>query len=263
MGEASFMPYAEAFGQEKAEALKAIQLGDSHPEPYLDLGFAAMDLNWDWAALGKNLRRGLELNPNSDAVHWAYASYLTRIGQPEKAIAEAKLATQLDPVSSRSYTNTSFTYYFARKYDEALHQMQQGAALDADRREILFPLGTIYVEMGLYDEAFHDFLKLGDAPHALGHLGNAYARAGRTAEARAILPKLKDHIDKTGIGRYEIALVYAGLKENDNAFDWLEKAYQARDKGLTYLKIDPCMDPLRSDPRFQSLVARVGFPAEP
>ena len=263
MGEAGFMPYAEAFGQEKAEALKAIELGDSRPEPYLELGFAAMDLNWDWAALGENLRRGLELNPNSDAVHWAYASYLTRIGQPEKAIAEAKLATQLDPVSSRSYTNTSFAYYFARKYDDALRQMQQAAALDADQREILFPLGTIYVEKGMYDEGISEFLKLGDAPHALGHLGNAYARAGRTAQARAILPKLKDHIDKTGIGRYEIALIYAGLKDNNSAFDWLEKAYQVRDKGLTYLKIDPCMDNLRSDPRFQSLMNRVGFPAEP
>ena len=75
-----------------------------------------------------------------------------------------------------------------------------------------------------------------------------------------MLPKLKEHISKSGIGRYEIALVYAGLKENDNAFEWMEKALVARDKGMTYLKIDPCLDPLRSDPRFNNLLTRVGLP---
>ncbi len=156
--------------------------------------------------------------------------------------------------------NTGFVYYFDRQYDQALTQMQKAAALHADPVEILFPLGDIYIEKGLYDQGIQEFLKLGDAPHALGHIGNAYARQGRAAEARAILPKLKEHIDRTGIGRYEIALVYAGLKENDNAFEWLEKAFQARDKGLTYLKIDPCLDPLRPDPRFQNLIKRVGVP---
>ena len=263
MGEAGSMPYSQAFGRERAEAMKAIELGDTRPQPYLDLGFAAMDLNWDWKTLGQNLRRALELNPNADSVHWAYANYLARIGRTNEAVVEAKLALQLDPVSSRSYQNTSFIDYYARQYDQALEQIRKAEALNATEWELLFPAGVIYVEKDFYDLAFQKFLKLGDAPHALGHLGNAYARAGRIAEARAILPRLEEHIDKTGIGRYEIALVYAGLKENDHAFEWLEKAFQARDKGLTYLKIDPCLDPLRSDPRFESLVKRVGFPSNP
>ena len=86
-------------------------------------------------------------------------------------------------------------------------------------------------------------------------------RHGRKAEARAVVPRLKEHVDKTGVGRYEIALIYAGLQENDKAFEWLESAYQLRDKGLTYLKIDPCLDPLRSDQRFAPLVQRVGIPS--
>ena len=261
MGEAGWMPYTEAFPLQKSEALKAIALDDSRPEPHLELGIAAMNQSWDWTTESRELQRALELNPNAANVHWAYANYLDRVGRSAEAITEANLALELDPVSSRSFMNTGFIYYFDRQFDQALTQMQKAAALHADPVEILFPLGAIYIEKGLYDQGIQEFLKLGDAPHALGHMGNAYARQGRIAEARAILPKLEEHIEKTGIGRYEIALVYAGLKENDKAFEWLEKAFQVRDKGLTYLKIDPCLDPLRSDPRLQNLIKRVGLPS--
>ena len=112
----------------------------------------------------------------------------------------------------------------------------------------------------MYGDAVAEFQKLGNKPHALGHLGNVYARMGRIAEAHGTISKLEEHVQKSGIGRYEIALVYAGLGQKDEAFTWLEKSYDARDKGLTYLKIDPCMDPLRSDPRFARLLQRVGLP---
>lgn len=260
MGEAGWMPYAEAFSQQKAEALRSIELDDSRPEGHLELGLAAMNQSWDWATQKRELERALALDPNSTAVHWAYANYLDRVGHTGEAIVEAKAAMQLDPVSSRSFMSLGFVYYFAHQYDQALEAMQQAAALHANPVEILFPLGDIYVEKGLYNEGIEEFKKLGDMPHALGHMGNAYARAGKTAEARAILPKLMQHIEKTGIGRYEIALVYAGLKENDLAFAWLEKAFQVHDKGMTYLKIDPCLEPLRSDSRFKDLVKRVGLP---
>ena len=262
MGEAGWMPYNEAFASQKSEALKAIALDDSRPEPHLDLAMAAMNQDWDWQTQGKELKRALEINPNASSVHWAYANLLSRLSRPTEAIAEAKIAEQLDPVSSRSFMNAAFVYYFARQYDRALEQMQESSALHGDPVEILFPLGAIYVEKGLYDQGIQEFGKLGDVPHALGHMGNAYARQGHSAEARAILPKLQAHIDKTGVGRYEIALVYAGLGDKDSAFDWLERAYQARDKGLTFLKIDPCLDPLRSDPRFATFIKRVGFPNE-
>jgi len=260
MGEAGWVSYAEAFAQQKAAAQKAIELDDSRPEPHLELGFAAMNQDWDWDTQNKEFRRALELNPNSAAVHWAYANYLGRVGLHEDAVAEAKRALQLDPVSSRSYMNLSFVHYYARQYDEALAQIERAVAMRGDPLEVTFPLSVIYVERRQYDKAIQEFQKLGEAPHALGHLGNAYARRGLKAEAHAVVPKLKDHVDKTGIGRYEIALVYAGLQENDKAFEWLESAFQVRDKGLTYIKVDPCLDPLRSDVRFAPLVQRVGIP---
>ena len=260
MGEAGWMPYAEAFSHQKAEALRAIELDDSRPEPHLELGIVAMNQDWAWGVQKNEFQRALELNMNSAAVHWAYANYLSRVGLVNDALAEANLALKIDPASSRAYMNSSFIYYYARQYDQALAQIQRAIALRPNPAETLFPLSIIYVEKGEFDKAIQEFQKMGDVPHGLGHLGNALARAGRTVEARAILPKLKVHMAKTGIGRYEIALVYAGLKDNDQAFEWLERSYQVRDKGLTYLMVDPCLDPLRSDPRFHSLLQRVGFP---
>jgi TolB-like protein/Tfp pilus assembly protein PilF len=260
MGEAGWMPYAEAFSEQKAEALRAIELDDSRPEPHLELGVVAVNQDLAWGVQKKEFQRALELNMNSAAVHWAYANHLSRLGMVNDALDHANLALRIDPASSHAYVNMGLIYYYARHYDKALGQIEQAIALRPNPAETLFPLSIIYVEKGEFDKAIQEFHKMGNSPHGLGHLGNAYARAGRKAEARTILPKLREHVDKSGIGRYEIALIYAGLKNSDQAFEWLERAYQVRDKGLTYMMVDPCLDPLRSDPRFQTLIQRVGFP---
>ncbi len=261
MGEAGWMPYSEAFPKEKAAAMKAIALDEALPEGHVQLAHAVMNLDWDWVTEGKEFRRALELNPSSAPVRWAYSNYLELTGRIPEAIRESQLALQLDPVSSRAFTTSAFVYYYARQYDQALLQMQHASALPHAPAEMTFPLAVIYVAKGMYEEAIQQFQELGDQPHALGHMGNAYARMGREAEARKTIAELQKHVQDTGVGRYEIALVYAGLGEKDEAFAWLEKAFAARDKGLTYLKIDPCLDPLRSDSRFRDLVRRVGLPA--
>jgi tetratricopeptide (TPR) repeat protein len=161
--------------------------------------------------------------------------------------------------------NAGFAYYFARRYDEALASMERAYQLEPNPADFFFPFGVIYAEKGDYAKAIHNFQQLGDQPHALGHLGNLYARMGRQEEARAILPKLEERVAKDGLGRYEIALIYAGLGkaglgDKDQAFAWLEKSVAAHDKGMTYLKIDPCLDPLRHDPRFRELMRAVGLP---
>lgn len=261
MGEAGWMAYSEAFPRQKAEAQKAVELDDALPEGHVELARSAMNIDWDWATQEKEMRRALDLNPNSAQVRWAYSGVLLREGRIREALSEDQLALQLDPVSSRSFMNSAFTFYYARDYDQALMQMQRAAALSHEPPELIFPLAVIYVEKGMYDEAIQQFKKLGDAPHALGHMGNAYARMGRRSEAEEMIAKLERHVQETGVGRYEIAIIYAGLGEKDQAFSWLDKAYEARDKGLTYLKIDPSVDPLRSDPRFAALVRRVGLPS--
>ena len=259
MGSAGWIPYSTAFPLEKAEAAKAIQQDEALPDGHVALANAAMNLNWDWSTQESELKRALELNPNSASVRWAYSDHLERQGRFPDAISELKMALQLDPISSRAYTQSAFTYYFARQYDQALAQLRRADTLPHKSDELLYPLGVIYSEKGLYKQAVEEFQQQGDATHVLGHLGNAYARMGSSAKARELIVKLRDRVEQTNVGRYEIALIYAGLGEKDEAFSFLEQALAASDKGLTYLKIDPCVDPLRSDARFQSLEHRVGL----
>jgi tetratricopeptide (TPR) repeat protein len=261
LGEAGLLPYKEAFPKQKAEATKAIELDDALAGGHAELATALMNLSWDFVTPEKEFKRALALNPNAADIHAKYAGYLTRLGRLDEAIAQAKLDLQLDPVSSRSYRGLGFADYYARRYDEALINIQKADEIEKGSWEFDFPEAIIYTEQGKYDHAIAEFKKLGDQPHALGHLANVYARMGRAAEARELISRIQQHVQADGIGRYEIAIVYAGLGDKDEAFNWLEKAFAVRDKGLTYLKIDPCVDPLRSDPRFHELLRRVGLPS--
>jgi Predicted integral membrane protein len=262
MGEAGWLAYTEAFPRQKSEATKAIELDYSLPQGHAELANAVMDLSWDWINADKELKLALALNPNLASVHTTYAFYLQRVGRMPEAISEVKRVMELDPVSSRTFYSAGIVYYFAREYDQALAHLQSAHLLEPHPPKFLFPFesGVIYAEKGMYEKAVGEFQKLGDQPHALGHMGNVYARMERVGEAHAMISKLEGHVQKNGVGRYEIALVYAGLGELDEAFNWLGRSYDARDKGMTYLKIDPCLDPLRSDPRFARLVQRVGLP---
>lgn len=261
-GEAGWMPYAEAFSHQRSQALWAIQLDDSRPDPHIQLAMAALDQSWDWETAQSELKKALILGPNSTNAHWTRSNVLLRLGNGEQALDEANKALALDPVSSRAFIGRAFTEYFTRHYDAALADMQNAAALPHTPIELNFPLGDIYAEKNLYNQAVEAFKQLGDAPHALGHLGNLYARHGASKEALALAATLKERVPKTGIGRYEIALIYAGLHNNDEAFEWLNQALKSHDKGILYIKIDPCLDPLRSDPRFAELLRSAGFPAE-
>jgi TolB-like protein/Tfp pilus assembly protein PilF len=260
LGEGGLLPYAEAYSRQKSEATKAIELDETLSEGHAELAGALLNLGWDFTNPEKEFKRAIELNPNSASVRTVHAFYLERIGRISEGLAEMDLVLLLDPVSSRSAVSAGFAYYFAHQFDQAMARIKKAYTLEPNRLQFFFPLGDIYAEQGKYAESVAEFQKIGDQPHALGHMGNAYARMGRVTEAREMISRLQGHVEKSGIGRYEIALVYAGLRENDAAFSWLEKALQACDKGLTYLLIDPCVDPLRTDPRFASLVKRVGLP---
>jgi TolB-like protein len=260
LGEAGWLPYNEAFSRQKAEASKAIEIDDALPEGHAELASAELNLNWAWGTAEGELKRAIALNPNFAAAHSAYAFYLLRVGRTPEGLAEIERRLELDPVSGESFRSAGFAYYFARRYSQALAHIHHAYRIQHDPADFLFPFGVIYTEKGEYTKAVHNFQQLGDQPHALGHLGNLYARMGKSAEARAILPKLEERVAKDGLGRYEIALIYSGLGDKDQAFAWLEKSATAHDKGMTYLKIDPCLDPLRSDFRLRQLMERVGLP---
>ena len=263
LGESGRMPYIDALTQQKAEALKAIELDDSLSEAHAELANTEMTLDWDWQAAALEFRRALELNPNSATNHEKYAFYLLRTGHPRQAVAEIERSVELDPVSASTLHAEGFVYYFARQYPRALAVMQAAQGLNLNLDDWSFLAGDIYCGMGRFPEAIAAFLKSGNGPYSLGHLGNAYARAGQRDAALKTIDRIRQYVQSDGVGRYEIALIYAGLGDKNNAFQWLEAAYRAHDVGLVYLKVDPCLDPLRSDPRFTALLQKVGLAPSP
>lgn len=260
LGESGRMAYTEAFAKQKTEATRAIALDDSLAEAHAELANAAMNLSWDWNSAASEFNRAIELNPSSAIAHERYAIYLERIGRLNEAIAEAEKGITLDPVSDRSFSGAAFTYYFARHYDQALELHSKARASGILKLDNTFLLGDVYAEKGLYAKSIAAFLQGGENPHALGHLGYVYARAGQSAKAQSLITQLENRVKRDGLGRYEIALVYAGLGDTNQAFAWLEDSFRSHNEGLTNLKIDPCLDSLRSDPRLADLMRRVGLP---
>ena len=259
LGESGRMPYQEAFTRQKAEAVKAIQLDDSLSEAHAELANTDMTLDWNWSGAAEEFHRALELNPNSATSHEKYAFYLVRTGDVADALAEIQRSVDLDPVSGSTFHAEGFIDYFSRQYDRAFAITQSVRVLRTNLPDWNFLLGDVYAGKGRYSDAISEFFKSGDGPYSLGHLGYAYARAGRVDAAQRTINRLAEDVRKYGIGRYEIALVYAGLDRRQDAFKWLEAAYRVHDVGLVYLRVDPCLDSLRSDLRFADLLQRVGL----
>jgi TolB-like protein/Tfp pilus assembly protein PilF len=262
LGNTGNLPYMEGLSKAKAAAITALEIDDTLAEAHVAFGDAVKDADWDWAATDRSYRRALELSPNSSLAHRSRGDFLVMVGRAEEAIAESRRALELDPLSTLSYRELGWVYWLARQYDLVLETVRQG-------EEAIPGFGgswpslwraLAYREKGMYEEAIRLLQPLGDHPHTIGHLGNAYARAGRLSEAREVIRKLKERARKDKLGTYEVALVCAGLGDKDQAFEWLEKAYQEHSVGVMFLKVDPTLDPLRSDPRFKDLLRRMNFP---
>jgi len=260
LGEYGLLKYSTAYSNAQWAARKAIELDTNISEAHTVLAQTLADLDWDWKAAEVEFRRAIQLNPSSSAARFAYAHYLEKTGRIQEAITEAETGSRLDPISLDAYDRVAHVYYFSRQYDRGLESIRKAAELyRTSANPLHWDLAVIYVEKGNLQKAIDRFQIIGDLPHVLGHMGNAYARAGQIENAKRMIAKLLEHVAKDGLGTYEIALIYAGLGCKDEAFAWLGKSYQTRDKGLTFLKIDPCVDPLRSDPRFKNLLRRVGL----
>jgi TolB-like protein/Tfp pilus assembly protein PilF len=201
LGESGRMTYAEALTQQKAEALKAIELDDSLSEAHAELANTAMTRDWDWQTAAVEFRRALELNPNSATNHEKYAFYLVRTAHPREAVAEIERSVDLDPISSSTLHAEAFIYYFARQYDRALAVTRTARGLGINLPDWSFLTGDVYAELGKYPESIAAFIKSGDGPYSLGHLGNVYARAGQKSAALQSIARLEKHVQQDGVGR--------------------------------------------------------------
>ena len=263
LGYYNWLPPKEAYPKAKAAALKALELDDSLAEGHAALASVKRDFDWDWVGAEKEFRRAFELNPSYASAHRWCANLFNALGRREEALAEMKKAQELDPLSLITNADLGRTFYFARQYDQSLEQFRKTLDMDPNFAVAHLWLGQVYEQKGMYEEAISEFQKgmsLSGGSIYLARLGHAYAMGGRRGEAQIVLNRLKDQSKQEYVSPYDIGVIYAGLGENKQTFAWLERAYEERSLWLSYLKADPIWDPLRSDPRFQDLLRRVGLP---
>ena len=257
------LPPGDAKPKAKEAAQRALQLNPKLAEAHAVLGNVAMSYDWDLAAAEKELRRAIELAPNDPTPHEWYCHLLIVEGHNSEALAEARRALDLDPVSPLFHDVVAETYFFGRSYDAAIEEAQQVVKLHPGDLSAQFWLGSAYREKKMYPQAIETFQRArqasDDNPAMLMAYGHTQALAGNAAEARAALQKLQQQAATRFVPKLYPAAIHVGLGEKDEAFRLLDLAYQERVDRLVYLNVDPMADPLRSDPRFAQLMAKVGF----
>jgi TolB-like protein/Flp pilus assembly protein TadD len=258
------MPPAEARPKAREAAQRALQLNPRLAEAHAVLGNVAMSFDWDLATAEKELRRAIELNPNDPTTpHEWYCHLLIVEGHNSEALAEAHHALDLDPVNPLFHDVLAETYYFGRSYDAAIEEARQIVSLYPGDLSAQFWLGSAYREKKMYAQAIERFQSArqltNDNPAMVMAYGHAQALAGNAAEARSALHKLDQLSHTRFVPSLYPAAIHVGLGETDEAFRLLKLAYQEKVDRLIYLSVEPMADPLRSDPRFAQLMAKIGL----
>jgi serine/threonine protein kinase/Tfp pilus assembly protein PilF len=249
--------------KQKTAALKAVALDDNLPEAHTALA-GALQNQWDWNGAEQQYKRTIELNPNyATARHW-YSIYLSVVGRHEEAIAEAKRALELDPLSLIIQANLGGRYLRSGRYQEALQECQKALEMDPTFAVAHNCVGYAYLQMGRAPEAVAEFqtavrLSGGDT-ESVSALGYAFGASGKGKEAAEILSQLRSSSGDAYLPAYYIAIVDSGLGRKDETFAWLERAYRSRTSELPEVKTEPMFIKLREDPRFHELLQRIGLP---
>jgi len=259
----SYLPPKETFPKAKEAARKALEIDATLGEAHASLGFANTFFDWDWPAAEKEFKRAIELNPNYAMAHEWYALYLMVRERFDESIEEAERALELDPLSLIIKCVVGIAYHFARRYDESIAHHRKTLEMDPYFLLASTYISLPYVECGMYDEAIEVMKRVeslaAENAFTLGWFGMVYGMAGRKEEAFEILDKL----DELAKERYSSPLHYAniffGLGEIDKTIEYLEKAYVEKSPMLILVKVSPWVDPLRSDPRFKSLLKKIGL----
>ena len=260
-----YLPPLVAMPETKAAARRAIQLDNSLSAAHTWLGFAYLFFDWDWTAAEQELVTALELNPNSAEAHLVYTAYLASQGRMDEAVSHVRRAQEIDPKSIMVYaggSGTQWTFLMARRYAESIEEGRRAVDLDPENSFAHAHLGLALVENGVFGEGITELEKatrLEDAPMLKAFLAYGYAEAGRESDARALLSEVEEISRERYTCAYEIAVVHLSLGDEDAAIEWLDKAFEDSAACIPLLNVDPRLDNLRDDPRFQELLDRVGF----
>jgi tetratricopeptide (TPR) repeat protein len=251
----------EAMPLALSAARKALELDDSVAEAHASLAFCLEGFNWDFAAADKEFQRAIELNPGYATAHHWYAWHLSLIGQNREAIAEMKKAQSLDPVSPVVNADLAELLLISHLPDESIEQSRKTIEMNPGFAFAHNQLAQAYIQKQMFDEAIvelNEAIKLiGDNPIFVANLARAYAESNRREKATQLLDNLKKRSVPRSPLIAEIAMIYTALGDKDQAMAWLEKGYEERFNPGVLER--PCFDRLRSDPRFQNLMRRIGL----
>ena len=257
------MPPKDVFPKAKAAASKALEIDESLADVHATLGMIHIWFDWDWAGAERECKRAIDLNPNSGDAHRAYALLLFYTGRHEQSVVEGRRARELDPLSLINNSLEGMFLHYAGRDDEAVASLQKTLELDPNFWIAHLTLSKVYTRRRMYPEAIAELSKArnfsGGNTETISLTGYNWALSGNRAQAQTALAKLKSLSTERYVPPYNIAMIYNGLGEKDEALAWLEKAYEERDVRLTFIKIDPKWDSYRSDSRFAAIIKRIGL----
>jgi TolB-like protein/DNA-binding winged helix-turn-helix (wHTH) protein/Flp pilus assembly protein TadD len=249
----------------KAAVTRALEIDHNLAEAHASLGHIKWVYDLDKAGAENELEQALKLNPNSAVVHYVYGRVLTDTGRFEEAHAQARQAIELDPLSIQYRKSVPYILFLSRRYDEAIAEYRKLIVIAPEFPQAQRELGLAYEQKGMYQEAFDQLQKTYEMPENYGKtmlhadLGHLYAVWGKRSESQKVLTELLKKSEQSYVSAYDVAVVYAGLGETEQAFTWLDKAIEQRPFWLCWLKLDPRLDGLRADARFGKLIRRVGL----
>jgi len=255
---------AETIPRARESAARALALAPELPEPHKVRGLIAMSHDWDRKAAEASFARAIELNPSSaDARLWNAWRLSLLEGSHAEALSELRVAEDLDPLDLKVKTQIGYVYYFLRDFERAEVQLRKVLLIDPHFAFAHYGLGDVHAQQGRYDEAISELeesVRLGGSSvNHLAILSHVNGLAGREAEARRLLAEIRARDSRGYASPIWSALAHLGLLEIDAAFEWLDRAFEERDGSLILVTASPEFDPLRSDPRFRALLARMGL----
>jgi TolB-like protein/DNA-binding winged helix-turn-helix (wHTH) protein/Tfp pilus assembly protein PilF len=250
--------------QAKAAALGAVEIDRDLAEAHAALSFIKWVCELDWIGAESAVQQALKLNPNSAEAHYTYARLLADAGRFDEAQAQAMISIRLDPLSIQTRKRVPYIHLLARRYDEAITEYRKLIDVAPDFLPAQRELGLAYEQKQQYEEALRQFQKASAMPENYAptmlraDLGHLYAVWGKRTEAQQVLTELLKQAEQSYISAYDIAVIYAGPNESEQAFRWLDRAIIQRPFWLCWLKVDPRLDGLRADPRLRDLLRRAG-----
>jgi len=264
------MPPREAMPMAAEAARKALTIDDQLAEAHTSLAKIKLSYEWDWSGAEAEFKQAIQLNPGYATAHQWYGVYLSEMGRHDESVHERTTAQELDPLSLSIATGLGRALYWARRYDESISRLQATMPRDPNYADTYWSLGLAYEQKRMHGEAIAAFQRAVELsrssefaegkPEMLAALAYAYAQAGKPGEARTILNQLK----KTStlehyVSPYAVSLIYIALNDKDSAFQSLGQAFQERDENFVHLRVDPRLDPIRSDARFHQLLKQINL----